>query len=167
MRKGVVPVKPIPARNARPTPFPQNRPLDERETRRDAWDTYGRQHLNGINCLLKDIYGSQVLISDLLREQGYDEVWIAKHGRSTTWLLRFLERFRQELLIELTTHFGYHPAHALYYRYIVGWSTETIARECRMPASQVDRVIENIVQYLGSPDGQKQFTRVIKSSVAS
>jgi hypothetical protein len=63
--------------------------------------TRGRRRLDGFNQLLRDIYDRPVRFSHLLAKQGIPEARVERWRRDGIWLVRFLKRLKQELLVIL------------------------------------------------------------------
>jgi hypothetical protein len=148
------------------------------------WREWGRPLLEGINRLLKSIYGRDVRLSQMLRESGVDSRRIDKWGGDRIWLMEFCANLERGLLGKLREVFPNCECRVLSRIHIDGWTVEKTAAEYALPVAEVSRVNADLLTYLrtkpgrtvlesivlqaatGSPDGDRVSAGVSPSSKA-
>jgi hypothetical protein len=125
------------------------------------WKLAVKNHLNGINALLKDVYKRDVRISQLMYKSGIPSSQIDRWSKRKSWILAFLLRVEEELRDLLGRVRPDCNPHILRQRYVDGLSMMEIAKKSKQPNKELEDDYQFIMAYLQSRRGIKALEEII------
>lgn len=156
--KGLKPIKPynIPLRIEAET-----RPLKLIDIRPSEWKRLARDYLNPLNSLLRDIYGQETHITDLLFKSGVSQDQLKSWLKNYYRVYHYLCQFENDLYGLLKQECPNCNPRVLWDHYIGHLSVQQIARKANSRACDVLNTLESLLAYLRSESGKFALEQIL------